>query len=340
MPPADLPFTFVIRKPNGKEYWRFRRGGLTGSLPGKPGDAAFYARYAELKALSESRAPEKQAGTFAALIADYLASVEFKALRPPTQLDYRATLDLIAAELGEQPYRLTTRAMIKAVRDDHAATPRKAHKIKQMVSCLYTWAADNDLVPGDFNPAKSIKRLKHRAKAIIPWSEEEIALFLDRAPPHLYTAVLLALCTGQRAEDVVTMDWTAYQGAFIRVKQSKTGEPLDIACHSGLRAHLDRIKTRFNGRIARAASGRPYSANAFNKAIYDLGKKIEGWPGDRSPHGLRYAAAGRLEEAGVTPAHASAVLGHRTYQMAMKYLAQRKASAAAVARVEQRANGS
>jgi hypothetical protein len=40
-----------------------------------------------------------------------------------------------------------------------------------------------------------------------------------------------------------------------------------------------------------------------------------------------------LEEAGVTPADASSVLGHRTYQMAMKYLSQRKRSAEAMAKV-------
>lgn len=333
---ANLPYTFVIRK-GEREYWRFRRGKLTGSLPGRPGDPTFHARYGELLALSEARPTEPGRGTMSALIAAYKASAEFNALRPPTQLDYGKTLDLIKAELGDEPFALITPKMVKTVRDDYAATPRKAHKIKQMVSRLYSWAAEETEVPQGFNPAAAIKRLKVRSQPIVPWSEEEIKLFLAHAPGHLKTVTMLALCTGQRAEDVVMMDWTAYQGAFIRVRQSKTGEPLDIACHVELRRHLDAAKTMFKGRIARAASGRPYTANAFAKAVADCGAKIPGWPGNRSPHGLRYAAAGRLEEAGVSPADASSILGHRTYQMAMKYLSQRKRSAAAMRAVEQRA---
>jgi integrase len=67
--------------------------------------------------------------------------------------------------------------MIKRVRDDHSATPRKAHKLRQMLSRLYSWANEEGLVDG-YNPAAKIKRLKVRQKAITPWSEDEIARFL------------------------------------------------------------------------------------------------------------------------------------------------------------------
>jgi integrase len=328
VPETRLPFTYIVKG----RYWRFRRGDLKASLPHAPGHPEFHKRYGELVALSEEKPAEKDQGTWGALIVRYRASAEFAALRAPTQLDYGKTLDLLERELGDEPFLHTTRAMIKAVRDDHVKTPRKAHKIKQMASRLYSWADENDLVPADFNPAK-MKRLKTRSKSIVPWSEEEIALFLAHCPAELKTPFLLALCTGQRAEDAVTMEWTAYQGAFIRVRQSKTGEPLDIACHPALRAHLDGIRTSFGGRIARTALKRPYSANGFAQHIRRVAEKIEGFPENRSPHGLRYAAAGRLEEAGVTPTDASTVLGHRTYQMAMKYLSQRKRSAAAMAKV-------
>jgi integrase len=81
-----------------------------------------------------------------------------------------------------------------------------------------------------------MKRLKVRSKSIVPWSEEEIALFLSHCPQWLKTPVLLALYTGQRREDVVGMAWDAFQGGIIRVRQSKTGEPLDIACHKELQS--------------------------------------------------------------------------------------------------------
>jgi integrase len=332
VPPARLPYTFVVKG----RYWRFRRGQLKAALPGKPGDSAFHARYAELMALAERKPVEQDRNTFAWLIGRYRKSEEFKALRPSTQTDYDKTLTLIEAELGGEPFALTTRAMIKAVRDDHAVKARKAHKVKQMVSRLYSWADEADLVPPGFNPAQGIKRLKKRAKPITPWSEEEIALFLAHCPDFLRTPVLLALYTGQRREDVAAMDWSAFQGGIIRVRQSKTGEPLDIACHKALRKHLAAIKTQFGGPIARTAKGRPFTANSLSQAVRRVVNGIEGMPRDRSLHGLRYAAAGRMDEAGCTVTEAVAVMGHRTYQMALKYMAQRRASEAAIGKQEER----
>jgi integrase len=226
--------------------------------------------------------------------------------------------------------------MIKTVRDDHAKTPRKAHKIRQMVSRLYSWADEGELVPPGFNPTQGLKRLKTRAKPITPWSEEEIKLFLSACPDWLATPVLLALFTGQRREDVVSMDWTDFQGAIIRVRQSKTGEQMTIACHRDLRKHLAKVKTQFGGRIARTAKGRPFTANSLSQAVRRVVNEIEGMPKDRSLHGLRYAAAARLDAAGCSVTETVAVMGHRTYQMALKYMAQRRASEAAIGKQERR----
>jgi integrase len=78
------------------------------------------------------------------------------------------------------PINLITFKIVKGVRDRYAATPRKAHKIRQMMSRLYSWAAESDLIDPDINPAAKIKRLKIRSRSIVPWSEEEIMLFLNR----------------------------------------------------------------------------------------------------------------------------------------------------------------
>ena len=113
---------------------------------------------------------------------------------------------------SEQPEYLSARCppeRLKTVRDDLAATPRKAHKVKQMVSRLYTWAAECDLVPEGFNPAGSIKRLKRKGgdKEIVVWSDFEIARVFAAAPEHLKMPLMIALFTGQRREDVVSMTW-------------------------------------------------------------------------------------------------------------------------------------
>jgi integrase len=185
-----------------------------------------------------------------------------------------------------------------------------------------------------FNPAAPIKKIKRRAKSIEAWREGEIKRALGTAPLWLKTPLMLALYTGQRREDVVRMDWADYQGGVIRVRQSKTGEPLDIACHKALREHLEAVKTQFGGKIARTAKGRPFTANSLSQALRRFVEGLEGFPKDRSMHGLRYAAAARLDDAGCSVTETVAVMGHRTYQMALKYMAQRRASEAAMARQE------
>lgn len=332
---ARLPFTYVVRK-NGREYWRFRRGKLHTALPAGPGEPAFHDRYAALLKLSEAKPVDAPGeGTIAALVRAYRASAEFSALRDATKTDYERTLDLVIAELGDQPYRFTTTAMVKAVRDDLAATPRKAHKLKQMVSRLYSWAAENSLVRAGVNPAAGFKRLKVRQRSITPWSDAEAALFVANAPAHIALPVQLMLYTGQRVRDVALMEWPQYQGDYIRVRQEKTDELLEIATHPRLRALLDPVKIR-RGRICKAASGRAYTANALRKAIADQVAKTDGMP-SRSSHGLRYAAAGMLEEAGCTVGMVTSIIGHRTYQMAMKYLTARRESAAAIERLTRHA---
>lgn len=336
---TDLPYTYVVRRKlaSGKwrDYWRFRRAGTDCALPGRPGDYAFHQRYAEMVE-REDRVAQEKAGTerhsVAWLIDAYLASPEFDNLAAATQKDYRATLARIRSVLGPERYDCVSRAVVIAVRNQFASQPRTAHKVKQVVSRLYSWADEQDLVTPDFNPAKGIRRIKAKVVPIEIWSDEEIDLFLAHCEPFMKTIAYLALYTGQRRQDIAAMEWTDYQKGVIRVRQNKTGEPLTIPCHPDLRAHLDAVKTRFGGKIVRSAAGRALDANAISSAMSRAVKAIDGMP-SRTIHGLRYASAGRLEDAGCSVVQITSIIGHRTYQMAMKYMRQRKDAEAAIKRL-------
>lgn len=335
MAETQLKYTYIAKR----KYWRFRHP-TTGdlSLPGKPGDPAFHARYSELVGVVERRTAPVPKTSFRWLVGQYRASEEFKALADATQLDYGKTLDLIVKELGAEPYALTTPKMIKAVRDTYAKTTRKAHKIKQMLSALYTWADGEGLVLAGYNPAKSVRRLKRKggSKEYVCWSEWEFDLFVSQAIKPMITAAMLARYTGQRAEDIVRMVWTDFQGDMIRVRQSKTKAPLMIACHQKLRDYLNALKAE-GGRAAAilvSAAGQPYNANSLSSAVGRAVAKVGEMPRDRSIHGLRYMAGADLEEAGCTVAEIEAVLGHHTFKMAMKYASQRLRAKAANAKRE------
>lgn len=333
MPRSTLKYTYLAKR----KYWRFRHPAIGDiPLPGAMGDPEFHARYAEL--LKRATAAPKAAPsrtTFAWLVAQYRKSPEFASLKPRTQDDYEISLDIIDKELGDQPYALTTRKMLKVVRDSFAATPRKADKLKSMMSRLYSWADEEEHVPEGFNPAAGLKKLRKKSDPYIPWSDEEVELLLAHAPEHVATPVMIALYTGQRASDVVSMTWTQFKGAIIRVRQDKTGEPLDIPCHTKLRTYLDnlRVADRRGVVMATSAEHRSYTPGSLSQALTRAIRQIDEMP-HRTMHGLRYAAAARLEEAGCQVSEIAAILGHRTYQMAMKYIVQRKAALRAIQKLE------
>lgn len=337
-----LPYTYFSRKrlASGKfkVYWRYRRDGIDTPLPGDPSiDIPAMRKYAELEADAERRAdadegPERH--TFEWLAKAYLQSAEFAALADITQTDYRRTIEarLIPA-LGPERYDCLTRAAIKLVRDAVAGefSARTAHKVKQAASCIYAWADQEELVPEGFNPAASMKRLKGKSKSIEIWTQEEIDLFLAHATGTARTAVMLALYTGQRREDLVQLQWSDCLGNSIRVRQNKTGEPLVIPCHPALSKHLKSVRTKFGGPVLRGSDGGPLSANALSRVLERAIDKIEGMP-RRTPHGLRYASAGAMEAAGCSVVQISSIIGHRTYQMAMKYASQRREAEGAMTR--------
>jgi integrase len=332
-------------------YWRFRHpatGDIT--MPHARGvrideqlkQPGFVRKYEELLAKVERDeiapvAVDRRSVRW--LIREYLASEEFRVLADPTQRDYERTLALIEEELGDEPFAFVTRGMIKAVRDSYARQTRKAHKIKQMASRLYSWADENELVPEGFNPAARIKRLKRKGgdQEYVVWSAHEIELFLAEAPEHVRTPVLLALYTGQRANDIARMLWSQWQDDYIRVRQAKTGAMLDIACHHRLKAHLETLKSTrssLKGTICLTVRGKSFNANNLGSAIYRAVQNIAAMPKNRSLHGLRYAAGSAMEEAGCTISEIEAVLGHRTLRMALKYASQRLRTRSAMTKVE------
>lgn len=343
---TELPYTNVIRRKlaNGqwKDYWRFRKGERNSALPGKPGDPEFHARYSEILAQEEriDQDRTKARHTFGWLCDQYLASVEYGALAPSTQTDYRRTIDeRLVPVLGMERFDALKRPTVKLLRDTVTAehSPRTGHKVKQMVSRLYSWADEQDLLPAGFiNPAAGIRKVKAKAKPITIWSDEEAALFLKHCEPFMKTPVMLALYTGQRREDLVRMNWSDYQGGIIRVRQNKTDEPLDIPCHPELRKHLDAVKTKFGGAIVRTQAGKPMNAGMLSAALQRAVAAIDNMP-SRSWHGLRYASAGRMEAAGCTVVQISSIIGHRTYEMAMKYARQRRDAEAAIRQMEKSA---
>lgn len=344
---ADPPrLKFVVAVADGKSAgrrWYYFRSPETGriALPGEPGSSPFLRAYADAMDLRDRLRAGRPAPTddrsLGWLVDCYLKSAEFGALSDATQLDYSRTCQLVKDQLGDQPFLHVTRSMIRIARDDYAATVRKANKFTTMLSALYSWAQQGELVPDGVNPAAGLKKLKRKGgvREYVPWSDQEVAWLLERAPVHVATPVLIALYTGQRREDVVNMTWQQDQGDCLRVRTSKTRALIDLPCHAVLRAHLDRVRkaskvVSLAGPIVLSEGGKPMTVNQMSGQLRRQVERDARIPNNRSFHGLRYAAAARMEEGGATVAAIGEVLGQRTFRMAMKYASGRKRAAEGV----------
>jgi integrase len=129
-------------------------------------------------------------------------------------------------------------------------------------------------------------------------------------------AFALLLYTGQRRADVVKMKWTQFDGDVIEVRQQKTGELLTIPCHRNLKAALARARRRTEFILVGERGGplAPASLSmAFRRTLKRAG--IKGY----SVHGLRKNAGVALADAGCDVREIMAILGHRTYSMALHY---------------------
>jgi integrase len=84
---------------------------------------------------------------------------------------------------------------------------------------------------------KSVPKFKSEADERRFWETHDSSNYVDWnkaervavASPGLTMAALLALWTGQRQGDLLRLPWSAYDGKYIRLRQSKTGRRVTIA---------------------------------------------------------------------------------------------------------------
>ena len=112
------------------------------------------------------------------------------------------------------------------------------------------------------NPCQRGGRLYEADRAERIWTEDAIARLLAVASPSIAMAALLALSTGQRQGDLLRLPWSAYDGKYIRLRQSKTGRYVIIPVSKRLQPILDGAN-RISTQILTNANGRPWTSDGF-----------------------------------------------------------------------------
>jgi integrase len=326
---VELEFLNIQRDRNGRPtYYYFRRHGRRWRLPGEPLSEEFMAEYRRRKAETDAAAatplpdpPEDRRdfprGTMGRLISDYLATGEFKQLKPRTKAEYERVCNVLSGEHGHKRVAHLKRRHIRQIRDAKADTPGAANTVLRQLKILLNFAVDDELI--EASPAAGFKELD--VGEWRSWTDDECAKFEKRWAPGTMQrrAYALAHYTGQRKADLVTRNRSHRRDGGIYVVQSKTDEELWIPEHKELTAELGRGVIGIDTLLVTPVQGKPFSSEYFGawfaEAIEDAGL-----PDDCVLHGLRKCAARKLADLGLSTEDIKSITGHVTGRMVEKYV--------------------
>jgi integrase len=287
-----------------KTYYWLGKGGPP--LRGKPGTPEFVNSYNEAAA----RKVTPPSGKLLSLLRGYQGSEEFLKLAPRSRSDYIGKIKIIEKTFADFPLSAMpdprTRGIFKNWRQKLAITShRQADYAWTVLARALSWGLDRGLVA--VNPCARGGRLYHGSRAEHIWTEADEAAFLAHARPHLHMALKLALWTGQRQGDLLRLPWGAYDGTYIRLRQSKTGARVQIRVGAPLKAALDSAPRR-SPIILTTADGKPWREGTF-RAAWQRACKAAGVVGVTFGD-LRGTSVTRLALAGCTEAEIATITGH------------------------------
>jgi integrase len=285
-------------------YFYAWRGGPR--LDGALGSPEFVASYRD--AVAQRARPS--AANLSALLDSYRDSEAFRGLAAKSAKDYARLLGAIGRQFGDMPLKLIgargARGDFLAWRDELARTSRRgADYAFAVFARALSWALDRGMI--DANPLERHGRVYRASRAEKVWSDVDEARLLACASAPIAVAFMLALWTGQRQGDVLRLGWSAYDGQFIRLRQSKTGVRVTIPVGAPLKALLDATPRR-SPVIVTSSDSRPYTSDGF-RASWRKTCERAGVAG-LTFHDLRGTAVTRLAVAGATEMEIATITGH------------------------------
>lgn len=176
----------------------------------------------------------------------------------------------------------------------------------------------------DNTPIRKISRLKESRGVVRFLSDEEREALLkacrENPNPHLYDVVIVALSTGCRKNEIMTLRWpdVDLDRGQITLLDTKNKTPRAVPLVGYALARMkERAKTRrMDTDLVFPCATKPVPADIDRDfALARAAAKIENF----RFHDLRHSAASYLAMNGATLPEIAAVLGHKTLQMVQRY---------------------
>lgn len=277
-------------------------------IDGAPGSAEFVASWqAAEKSIAST---DRHRGTLNAWIAEYKANDAFTERAPATRKDYLKQIAKIEEAFGDMPIDAlkepAVRAEFLAWRDRLARRgARQADYAMTVLGRILSFAVDQGRLA--INPAARPGRKYAVDRSEKIWEPDHVAAFMAAASVALQLAMVLARDTGQRQGDLLRLGWTAYDGRYLSVRQSKTGARVDVPVTKELKRILDATPRRATT-VLTTDTGAPWKADHFRHEwrAATLASNNDGL------HfaDLRGTCVTRLADAENTPALIGSITGH------------------------------
>lgn len=318
-----LPGLLKEKLPSGAIRYRVRAEGkkwLRIPLAIGPDDPLFLEHYRAARAgirLAPTASPEEAA---IPQTVEWLTYAFEKVMRDRVKAGLMDTKTLkqraafyarLRKEYGQKHMDMPASAVVK-IRDDMTATPGAADNMVKAIRALYEWAIAHGHVTT--NPAKGIGKI-NRGTGATPWSVDDMRKFRERHP--LGTAAHLALTifvfTSCRIQDVTKLG----RGNEV-VRDGVTSLSWQPSKRGSAAVVVPILPPLAKAIAAQKVIGPTYLLTEYGKPFASgaaFGNKFRKWCAeagltDRSPHGVRKAAAELMALEGASQYHIMAVQSH------------------------------
>lgn len=229
-----------------------------------------------------------------------------KHLSDGTKVSYRRTMDALLVKNADKDVRRTTRAQVRAIHDQLAATPRKADHHLQVIRLLWNYAKNKLDWPLGENPAAGID-LYGTTREFLPWPEWMVEK-LAEAPQDVRIACELILGTGQRPNAAIMMRHDDFFDDWMWVWDEKGKNRFEAYCPARLRAFVGSVVKQGAHLLAKNLT-QPKGYNSVEKAFRAWRDTLGEPAQEYTLHGLRKLACVELAEGGAGDAEIQAVTG-------------------------------
>lgn len=253
--------------------------------------------------------------SFAALIRAFIARPEWKKNAASTQKGWAYELRWIEEGLGHLPIEKVRPSLVQVYFDGFSDKPGRQFVARCVLRLLEKWALKRDLLTRTITTGLEITT---SVDGHDPWTDEQLALALEHARPHLARLIMLALNSGQRCSDLIRMRWSdlqTKQGRLgIHVKGTiKVGRELWVPFSREFEREIaswprtsDHILTKPDGR----PWGSPYQPSQIWSYERDHNPALKPLADANCVlHGLRSTACVRLRRLGCTTGLISQMIG-------------------------------